>query len=242
MTGYQLVTRVMRIIGSLATGETPSATDAEAVLTIVNDMLDTWAADRLMVFTITRKLFTPATNKQTYSYGPGGDFNDYRPPKIDRVSVITNVASAQPLELPITYFTDAQWQDVPTKNVQSTFPLSVYDDQNYPLRNLSYWPIPTAAWQPVFYVWTQLNKFPNLQADLEFPPAYAEAIKYNAAVRAVPEFGIGPLDPTVVSLALSTMATAKGINIPIVDLRCDDAVVNPKAQVYNWKSDSFVSH
>ena len=243
MTALDLISASMRLIGALAVGETPTQAEQQDMLVILNGMVDAWNADRLMIFTIPRQVFTLVPGQQVYAYGPGGDFNAPRAPKIDRISIINLSNQGQPLELPISYLTTAQWQAVPVKNVQSALPLQVWDDNAFPLRNLTYWPIPNTQVKTAIYPWMVLTQFSDLVSQVTFPPGYFEALKYNLAVRAHPEFWDEghQLPPLVGALALSSLAAVRAINMPIIDLRCDSAVVNPKAQVYNWLSDTYIS-
>lgn len=238
MTGQELVASSMRLIGALASGEVPSAAEFNDMLGIANAMLDSWAAQRYFVFTVNRDEYPLTPGKQDYTYGPGGDFNAVRPAKINQISIISLQNPNQPLELPIDYLTDAQWQAIPVKNVQSALPNQVWDNGNYPLRVLRFWPIPTITVSTAIYPWVALNTFPSASQNVTFPPGYQEAIKYNLAVRAAPEFGM-ETSQTVATFALMSMAVVKSINVPIIDLHCDPGVVNPKTQIYDWRSDTW---
>src|SRR4029077_1286454 len=157
MNGLDLISSSMRLIGALASGEVPTNAEAQDALTVLNQRLDSWSADRLMVFTITIQEFALTPSQQVYTYGPGGNFNAARPARIDRASIVSLTNPSQPLELPIDYYTNWDWQQVPVKNIQTTLPQAVYDDQAFPLRNLSFWPIPTVVVNTRLYVWTALT-------------------------------------------------------------------------------------
>lgn len=232
----------MRLIGALASGEAPTGAEASDALTVLNQMLDSWAADRLMVFTITIDQFPLTVNQQVYTYGTGGNFNAPRPARIDRVSIVSLTNPAQPLELPIDYYTDWDWQQVPVKNIQTTLPQAVYDDQAFPFRNISFWPIPTVPVNVIFYHWTQLTQYTNLTTDNLYPPGYIEALRYNLAVRLMAEMP-GGFDPVMSSvtqpLAQESLARVKSINLPLIEAFCDAALVQQSSR-YNYFSDTPV--
>lgn len=239
MKALDLISSSMRLIGALGSGEPPSSAEASDALMVLNQMLDSWTADRLTVFTITIAEFPLIVNQQVYTYGVGGDFNAARPSRIDRISIISLTNPSQPLELPLDLYTDWDWQQVPVKNIQTTLPQAVYDDGAYPLRNLSYWPIPTAAVNTRIYGWTALTSYATLTTDNNYPPGYIEALRYNLAMRLIAEMP-GEYNPIMVSttlqLANESLARIKSMNIPLVEAFCDAALTARNVR-YNYFSD-----
>lgn len=237
VTSQQLINSALRLINVLATGETPDAAMSSDALFVLNQMLDSWQAEQLMIYTILRQEFA-LNSQQTYTMGPGGDFDVARPAKIDRLSIINLNNPAQPLELPLDYITDAQWQAIPVKLISSALPQVVYDDGAFPLRNLNYWPVPNQfPVKTAIYSWSALTEFADLGAtQYTFPPAYFKAIRYNLAIDLAPEYG-QQVQPAVAAQAISSKAVVKGINAPLVDLRCDPALVVPGRSLYNWITD-----
>ena len=242
MKALDLISSSMRMIGALASGEPPTGAEASDALTVLNQMLDSWAADRLMVFTITIDEFSLIPGQQTYTYGIGGNFNSARPSRIDRVSIVSLTNPAQPLELPIDYLTDLDWQQYPVKNIQTTLPQAIYDDQAFPFRNLTFWPIPTVVVNTRIYHWTQLTAFASLVTDNNYPPGYIEALRYNLALRLMAEFP-GGYDPvmssTTAALAVESLARVKSMNLPLIEAFCDAALTS-KSVRYNYFSDTPV--
>lgn len=229
----------MRLIGALASGEVPTGAESNDGLAIVNQMLDSWNADRLTVFTLTIAEFSLVPGQQVYTYGTGGNFNAARPARIERASIVSLTNPAQPLELPIAMYTDADWQQVPLKIVNTTLPQGVYDDGGYPLRSLSFWPIPTVVVKTRLYSWTALSAFPDLTTDVPFPPGYQEALRYNLAMRLIAEYpgDYNPLMAEVTGkLAVESLARIKSMNLPVVEAQCDDAIVGRGGR-YNYFSD-----
>ena len=242
MKALDLISSSMRLIGALASGETPTGAEAADALNVLNAMLDSWAADRLMVFTITIDEFPLVPSQQVYTYGIGGNFNAQRPARIDRMSIVSLTNPSQPLELPIDYLTDLDWQQYPVKNIQTTLPQAVYDDQAFPLRNLSFWPIPTVVVNTRIYHWTQLTQYTSLVTDNNYPPGYSEALRYNLAVRLMAEMpgGFDPVMSAVTQpLAMESLARVKSMNLPLIEAFCDAALTS-KSSRYNYFSDTPV--
>jgi hypothetical protein len=239
VTGLDLIKFSLRSAGVLADGEVPTASEAQDSLLIAQQMMDSWSADRLKVFSIQRTAQFPLTSgQQVYRVGTGGDFNIPRPAKLSRVGIINLGNPIQPLELPLEYLTYDEWAGIPVKNIQSALPLKVWDDQGFPYRNLSYWPVPNVQVQTVLYIWAVLSTFPDLTTDVEFPPGYFKALRYNLAVELCADFSM-PVPQVVTELAAESRAIIEAMNALDIVMRCDPAVVNPKQQVYNWISDGY---
>ncbi len=159
MTGNELIASSLRLIGALASGETPSGAEGVDALVILNQMIDEWNAERLSIFAITTHEFTLTVNQQTYTMGTGGDFDVVRPARIERASIIQLSNPSQPLELDIEILNEQGWQAIPVKEITSTLPQVVYIDDAFPNRNLSYWQIPSVAVRTKLYAWTPLAVF-----------------------------------------------------------------------------------
>lgn len=234
-----LIAAALRSVGAIEPGENPTASEIQNALFTLNQMIDSWQAQRLMIYTVNRQVFVPLTLKQTYTVGPGGDVNIPRPPRVTSVGVIAQPGSTQPIELPLDMLTDQQWQDIPVKNTSGALPLHCWDDDNYPLRGLNLWPIPTVNVNFAIYLWQTLTQFADTNTTLyAFPPAYLKAIRYSLAIELAAEFPGDPeLIPLVVKLAEQAIDVVKSGNRPSTKMSCDSALVNPGADLYNWLTD-----
>lgn len=239
-TGMNLLMRAGRAAGILAAGEQFIPGDANDALAIANGMIDTWTSERFMIFQIVRQTFALNSGQQTYTMGPTAvDFIVPRPPKISGAGVITSTNPLQPLELPLDMVTVDEWKRIPVKAIQGALPLQVWDDDDFPNRNLSLWPIPNVGGLDIaLYTWTLLTQL-TLAGTFSFPPAYYEALVYNLAIRIAAEWP-GTVTPAVETLAALAIQKVKVMNMPILDLRCDPALNSPKKRAYNWLSDTPV--
>jgi len=233
-----LISASLREIEVLGAIETVQAEDLAVATTILSQMLDGWQAERLYVFAIQRVLLVPATLKQTYTLGLGGDFNIPRPAKITRFGVVNLSNPIQPLELPLDSLTEAQWAAIPVKNISSALPQRVWDDQQYPQRNLNFWPVPDIQVNFTVYQWGALTVWPDYVTDVEFPPGYFEAIRYSLAIRLASSFGASAKVTTLlIELAKTAIERIKRMNSPMIDLRCDPMLIEPGSAIYNWLTD-----
>ncbi len=237
--GGDIISAALRSIGAIVPGEKPKPAEMQDALITLNQMIDSWQAQRLMVYAIVRYIYAPTVLKQTYTVGPGGDISIARPPRITSVGVINQPGSTQPIELPLDMIDEQQWRDIPVKNTVGALPLRVWDDNQFPLRNLNFWPIPNVTVNFALYLWQQLSQFADTNITLyQFPPAYARAIRYNLAIELAAEFPGDPeLLPIVAKLAADSMAVIKSFNRPSLTMASDPALVNPKSDLYNWLTD-----
>jgi hypothetical protein len=67
-----IITRAMKDIGAVAAGEVPTADEVQDGLDMLNDMLDQWSNEDMMVFYKTEIVFSITPGQTQYTIGPGG--------------------------------------------------------------------------------------------------------------------------------------------------------------------------
>jgi hypothetical protein len=237
VAALDLINSALRLLGVQAAGETLPISDANDCLVTLQQMIDAWNADRLAIFTTTSNDFPFVLGTQSYTLGPGGNFDIERPARIDGMSAILLTNPSNPVEVPIYMCSVDYWQvEIPVKVVNSSFPQVCYDDGNFPLRTLNFWPIPQYEQNSVrIYSWQPLTSPGALNAAITFPQAYSEALRFNLAVRLAPEYG-AQLSPVIQAIAVSSLAAIKTMNAPDLALR-SDLIASPAG--YNYKADLF---
>lgn len=68
-----ILNRAMWVIGARATGESLESSVANDCFDMLNDMIDGWANQKLMVFYIQEVIHELTAGKEVYTIGPGGD-------------------------------------------------------------------------------------------------------------------------------------------------------------------------
>jgi len=234
----------LRLTGSLRSGQNLSGDELKDSQMVLNDLLDAWSAQRIMVFVVQRVTLdqNQATlmlkaSQQTYSLGNQGNNEDFllsRPARLERVSIMYSASQQTPVELPMDMYDDVQWQGIANKSTPSLLPQVCYVEENFPDMNLSFWPVPTQANPVVLYPWALLNLFPDLTSQFSFPPGYARAIRYNLAVDLAAEF---PCDMTKLQLVLKQAAIYKAdiasFNVKAKEAFCDEAIVGSYGKMGN---------
>lgn len=72
MTPLDIVSRALKDIGALESGETATADAAQDAFDMLNDMLDQWSNESMLPFYKTEIVFPVVANTTQYTIGPGG--------------------------------------------------------------------------------------------------------------------------------------------------------------------------
>lgn len=180
----------MRTIGAIASGETPTADEASDSLDVLNEMIESWRLESLLLYHTPEFVFPTVAGQAKYTVGVGGDWDMERPTEIDRLfyrQMPGNVK--EQLDLPISIMTPDEYRMIPTKNTDSTIPTWAYIDYDYPLLTIQFWPVPSVGQHIVMYPFATLQGVSTLDDVITFPDGYARALRFNLAVELAPEFG-----------------------------------------------------
>jgi hypothetical protein len=70
MTPYDTISRALKDIGALEAGETPTADAAIDAFDMLNDLIDQWSNEDMMVFNVTEIIFPVIAGQTQYTIGP----------------------------------------------------------------------------------------------------------------------------------------------------------------------------
>lgn len=227
MTVRDLISGSLRLIGALASGETPSGIESSDALSVLNDMLDAWSTDGYLINEIKRETFPLIPNQQTYTIGVGGDFNTARPTELVEVSVEQNG-----IELPIRVLNTQEWSQITYKATKSTLPQKLYAEGSFPLEKINLWPIPNVTNNLIIYSLKPLTNYSSVNDTISAPAGYARAMRYNLALELAPEYGKEP-SALVLQAAIDSKADIKRINMQPVYLT-SDAIGLTSKKSFNW--------
>lgn len=233
-TILQLITSSLRLLNVVQSGETPNDEDINITQYALETMIDSFSNDRLMIYQISPQQFPFVANKQIYTLGPGGDWDTTRPIRIEEAYVTyQGNTGAQTVDLKIKPLNSSQWAAITVKQTPSTFAMSYYDDGAFPLRNISFWPIPTTAQLCTLWMWEPLVDLSSgLTTQIFFPPGYERAFRYNLALEVAPEFGKQPSE-SVLAIAKSSLAKLKSEN-SVTPVSRVDAGIDSRRKIFNW--------
>lgn len=144
MTVLALISAALRQIGELSPGQTPNDEEAATGLELLNAILENWENARRKVFIIDNLQFPLVAGQSCYTMGPGGDFDSYRPVKIQAANIIFSEDGnpAHGIAHPLELVPSRVWADIREKNMLAQRPLRLYNDNDFPLLKLCLWPTP----------------------------------------------------------------------------------------------------
>lgn len=208
-TAATVINRALRLIGVLAEGETTTGEQASTALLALNQMLDSWSAERLSVYSTQDQVFTWPANTASRTLGPSGDFVGNRPILLDDATYF----KVNNLSYGIKLINQQQYDGIALKSATSTYPQVLFANMAMPDMEMYVYPVPTTAIEFHFISVEELSQPPALATTLVLPPGYLRALSYCLAVEVAPEYGV-EAPPTVQRIAVASKRTLKRINNP----------------------------
>jgi hypothetical protein len=210
-TANDQINGALRLIGMLAEGETPSAATSQDALLALNQMIDSWSAERLSIFSTQDQVFSWTPGLIHRTLGPSGDFVGNRPILLDDSTYFRDPASG--ISFGIKIINQQQYDGIAVKTVTSTYPQVMWINMDYPNIDMYVYPVPTKTLEWHFISVTELDQPASLSTVIAFPPGYLRAFRYNLACEIAAEFGV-EAPPSVARIAMASKRTLKRINNP----------------------------
>jgi hypothetical protein len=223
MQVQDLLQAAMRSANVISSGETVNSTELTDALFSMNQMLDSWSAERLLIFATPRTVLTfPTSTTGSFQIGPGGaDFpNVARPLRVERAGFLLSSGDSEPIEMPLRIFDESEWAAIQLKYLPGPIPSGIYIEYTMPYVTLYTWPTLVSGSDIALYMWQPLVQFVNLTDTVSVPTGYSEALRYNLAVRLSAEYGQTP-NPVMVQLATQLKDRLKAANPTEYRMRSD---------------------
>lgn len=208
-----IITRGLRMLGVIGAGQSISAEDNEAGLESLNDMLDGWNTEGLIVYEVRDEIFSLASGSASVTIGSSGNFNTDRPVNIEYIFIREDGTDYR-----LSRLTSHQWAGLYAKSTDSAgWPAAYYYQNTFPLGTLYFVPVPSQTFATVHVgTWRQFSDFVSASASATFPSGFKEAMITNLALTMAPEYGIAAPNE-VVRMAIDSLARIKRLrNGPLV--------------------------
>lgn len=238
LTAVSLITRSLKAVGVLSSGDTPSGDMITDGFLDLNEMMGSLAIQPQTIGVIAREEFALVSGQggpsTPYTIGPGGNFNTSRPADLEGAGIL--LGGTPPLiEVPRAIYTDDAYEAVAIKELQSSIFTGVYYNQTFSagLGEINLWPVPNTALNSlVLYRSQQLETFSSLTATYYVANGYAEMLRYQLALRLAIVFQ-KPISQDVQRMADLTLANVKRSNYKLSDLPTDPALTSNLRGGYN---------
>ena len=218
-TVQNVVNWALQDLNVIGAEETATGADSAAGLDRLNRLLDQWAAERLMMYTVTRTIWTIDTST-SYTVGSGADIDVARPIHLESVHY-QDTSVSPTYERQMNPLTEDAWEAIPQRTLTGVYPTSWYYNPTYANATLHLWPVPTSSsLEGVMYAWAQVAEYDALTDTVALPPGYRRLIITNLAVELSAAFGRQP-SPATVAAASDSLATVKRTNKRLMDLSID---------------------
>ena len=204
-TARDIVNAALRKIAVLGQGSSLSNQELQDGLSALNMMVASWSVEGNLVFTQQFETFSIVSGQKTFTIGTGGDFDT------DRVLRISSAYVTQGTQdYLLTRYNKDEYASIDDKNT-SSIPTIYYFDANYPLANLTLYPVPVGVQTITLVDENALTGFATLDTVFAMPAEYEEALIYNLAIRLAPEYEREAL-PSVVKIAAKSKKTVESQN------------------------------
>ena len=210
-----IIKRGLRLINSLGAGEALTPEISSDGLTTLNAMISSWALEKLMLYQFDTVSFTPTT--ASFTIGPTGQLVTARP-----IKVLSAYRRAGGLDTPVDIGSREDYEQAMLKTQTGSIEF-IYYKPSVPNGTVFCWPVSTG--EALFLTLQQpLTAFANLASDVALPDGYEEALAFNFAVYAGPEYGVEAA-PTVQKRAQNSKRLIKTVNNEIPQLVIDPALM-----------------
>lgn len=226
-----LINAAMMDIGAVASGEAAQASEQADALVALNNLLDSYSTENLIIFNKVIETFSLIGGQQSYTIGTGGNFSTVRPINIEEAGILVTQGS-QNVEIPMDIITKDEWAAIQVKSTTSPIPMKLYNDSGYPFSTLYFWPLPSAANSVVLYSWKPLTDFATISTTISLPPGYNRLLQKGLAIELAPMFG-KEVSQVLAAQYREAKSNVKRMNKTPMFLGTDAALLGPKPG-FNW--------
>ena len=217
-----------------APGDSIPAAISTQVFAELNDMLESWALENLMVYVDVLESFALVASQGEYTYGTGGDFDSDRPLRIRDECFIRSGDSDYAVRLKDLDV----YRSIVNKSTGAR-PRVISFLPEYPLAKVFLWPKPANTDALHLRVWKQLVAFADKTTGVNLPPGYQRAIVANLAVELSPNFGKRVSTELAFLASQSKMTIKRANSFPIKSLKTELAAMTGRSHTPHFNSGPF---
>lgn len=238
-TAQSMIQDVLEAMKVYAPGVSVNAADSARMLSVMNQMLDTWSNEPYACFANLEQFFPLVPGKRSYTIGPAGaDIIAPRPLEIMIGPGRAYLMDVNNNRYGISVVEQDEWNQIGLLTDSSDMPDTLFYDPQFPLGIINIHATPLRAYTVYFDARLQLATLNNLSVAFSLPPGYMEAIKDNLLIRGWKYFKQGSPTQEMKDDAGRSLGNIKRTNIKQSPAKYDAAVVSRAQGGYNIYSDS----
>lgn len=234
-TANDLISRALRKVGILASGETSEGSDADETLEILNDILEQWSLEDLMVYYPTLISHALTAGVSSYTIGATGVIATTRPIEILNPAYLR---TADGLDIPIEVVSFETYQAQIQKATTGTYPSVLAYQPAYPDGVIYLWQSPAAGLTLRMVANVQFAALADLSTDIALPIGYAKAIVDALSYELCLKYGRTEMLEDIRQSALVSKMNIKRKNAKKTAMRLDSAFLIRNNSTYNPYSDT----
>jgi hypothetical protein len=212
MTAQELIEAAGRLVDVVReVGFTLSAGEYAAHLEDLNELINSWSAEGLLIFYLARDTHA-ADGSASYTMGSGGDIDTSRPQKIEAISCRNSDVSFE-----VDLISANDWSKILDHSVSGKYAELCYVDGGSPLTTLHVWPAPTSGSTLYIDSYKQFGQFSALGDTVTFPAGYIQGLKLDLA-QIMAHTHRRPIPPTVLADTEQAKAQIRKLNAEVLGL------------------------
>jgi len=213
-----------------------TAEESNTALRALNSLIESLANESFTINTVTKENFTLVGGQATYTFGTGGNFNSTRPISIEAVTTaITGTAGN--IDFPVVLVNYDDYAAISLKTLQTNYPQYCYADGNYPLNNLTFYPVPSSAIPVTIYSYKQISEFANVTESVSFPQGYYRMLVALLAIELAPSYQV-QASQNIIDIAHQAKRNIMRTNAKSLTMQTDPALIG-FGGAYNAFNDKF---
>lgn len=204
-TARDLCKKAMLKAGITFKNETPDDDELNDALDTLNDLLDSYANESMLIYARTWETFTLSANVGKYTIGPGQNFDTARPTFIKAATTTLPGSNA---DLPMKIIDDESYFDTLIVKSQAGVPEFLNYDNAYPYANIRLWTVPSQVMALNLLTEKPLTTFLTLDQLIVLPPGWKRMLISNLGADLAGEYG-QPINPNLQATANKSMGLIK---------------------------------
>lgn len=205
VTARTLIIAALRKIRAVSPEETPEPYQIQNGLEALNDLLSSWATERLLVHSITQYPLSLTAGTNNYTIGQGGTFDQTRPQRVEGGFIRDNGT-----DYPLTVITRESYRSIDDKSTLAR-PEWVYYDASYSLGKFYFYSTPDQAYTAYLDIWEPLSEFASENTEYTLPLEYKLPLKSDLAIILAAEYG-KEVVPDLREIARTSKGAIKRLN------------------------------